>query len=402
LQLDSKQEKMLKGEFGEARQLAMQILVKVGDAMEADTLVPITSAHVLAHYSSLHEAGIEMLERFSEAGGKFAVKTTVDPASVDLENWRSFRIPERYASKQFRLQEAYSRLGGDPCWTCTQYQVCSFPRKSDVVAWAESSAVVFANSLIGCRTNRITSGLDIACAMSGLTPNYGMLLDENRIARVSFKLDIRRPSDLDYRSIGFFIGRHAGARVPALVGLPKLSTSDDLKHLGAAAATGGPVNMIHFIGRSPGSKTLRNATAGESVETIALGRSDLEEVEQELNETEERPDLVVLGVPHLSPEELNDLAARLGGRRLKRGIRMYVYTSQQAYNHVTRNGLRARIEASGARLSHSTDGEISPLRELGFKIILTNSAKMAETMMSEGGIKMRYASLRDIIEETTT
>jgi predicted aconitase len=207
MHLDSGQEKMLRGEAGEAKQLAMEILANVGDAMAADSLVPIKSGHVLAHYSSLHEAGIEMLERFAKAGGKFAVPTTVDPASIDLENWRSFGIPEDYAEKQFRLCRAYAKLGGIPCWTCVQYQVCNFPKAGETVAWAESSSVVFANSIIGCRTNKITSGLDLACALTGLTPKFGMLLDENRRARSSFKVDVGGLNDLDYRSIGFFLGK---------------------------------------------------------------------------------------------------------------------------------------------------------------------------------------------------
>ena len=161
-----------------------------------------------------------MLERFANSGGKFAVPTSVDPASIDLENWKSFGIPEEYARQQFRLCDAYAKLGGMRCWTCVQYQVCNFPKAGETVAWAESSSVVFANSLIGCRTNKITSGLDIACAVSGLTPRFGMILMRTGPAGVAFRLAQDKISDLDYRSIGFFIGKNAGSRVPALEGLP--------------------------------------------------------------------------------------------------------------------------------------------------------------------------------------
>jgi predicted aconitase len=268
MHLNSSQEKMLRGEEGEAKQLAMEILTKVGDAMSADSLVPIKSGHVLAHYSSLHEAGIEMLERFAETGGRFAVPTTVDPASIDLENWKSFGIPRDYAEKQFRLCRAYAKMGGIPCWTCVQYQVCNFPRAGEVVAWAESSSVVFANSLIGCRTNKITSGLDLACAIVGLTPRFGMLLDENRRAEISFEIDATNLSDLDYRSIGFFIGKRAGAKVPYLSGLPSEVTSDELKHLSAAAAAAGPVTMIHLPGMTPGTKSEKDASGGQLIERL--------------------------------------------------------------------------------------------------------------------------------------
>jgi predicted aconitase len=401
MHLDSGQEKMLRGEAGEAKQLAMEILANVGDAMAADSLVPIKSGHVLAHYSSLHEAGIEMLERFAKAGGKFAVPTTVDPASIDLENWRSFGIPEDYAEKQFRLCRAYAKLGGIPCWTCVQYQVCNFPKAGETVAWAESSSVVFANSIIGCRTNKITSGLDLACALTGLTPKFGMLLDENRRARSSFKVDVGGLNDLDYRSIGFFLGKTSGAKVPVLSGLPGNVTSDEVKHLGAAAAAAGPITMIHFPGITPGSSSERDASGGEKLERFDIRRSDLDSVEGELNQTSERPDLVAFGVPHLSVSELGDLAKRLAGKKLLQGIKMYVYTSTLAFDMASRSGIKEGIESSGARLTHTTDAEISPLKRLGFNVVMTNSAKLVELVASEGEVKMRYAPTDRIIQEVT-
>jgi phosphomecalonate degydratase large subunit len=401
LHLSREEEAALRGERGDAKMLAMEVMTKVGDAVGADSLVPIKSAHVLAHYSSLHEAGIEVLERFAKGGGRFAVPTTVDPASVDLENWRSFGISEEYAQKQFRLCEAYSRLGGIPCWTCVQYQVCNFPKRGETVAWAESSSVVFANSLIGCRTNKITAGLDVACAVTGLTPRFGMLLDESRTASLSFRLNLGELSDLDYRSIGFFVGKTAGSRVPALEGLPSSSTSDDLKHLGAAVAAAGPATMVHFIGLTPGSKSIDAATSGEKVETVEIERHDLGEVESELNMTEEKPDLVAFGVPHLSVNEIGRLGRLLAGRHVRDDVRLYVYTSTQAYEMAARSGLKRDIEAAGGRLTHTTDAEISPLASLGFKVVLTNSAKLAEIVSAEGEVKTRYASEAEIIREVT-
>jgi len=399
LHLTSEQEKIHSGEGGEARQLAMEILVKVGEAVGADSLVPIKSAHVLAHFSSLHEAGIELLEKFASTGGRFAVPTTVDPASIDLENWKSFGIAPDFAEKQFRLCRAFTKLGGIPCWSCVQYQVCNFPKADEIVAWAESNSVVFANSLIGCRTNKITSGLDIACAVMGLTPRFGMLLDENRRAGVAFRSTLQHPSDLDYRSLGYFIGVHSGSRVPALMGLPKNATTDELKHLGAAAAAGGPVVMIHYIGITPGSDSIRSASGGEKLETIDVGEKELRDVEEDLNQSEEEPDLVALGVPHLSINELEHLAKLLEGRKLKREIQMYLYTSSQSFDLARRSGAKREIERSGARLTHSTDAEISPLKRLGFDVVLTNSAKLAEIVSSEGEVEMRYRPIVDIIEE---
>ncbi len=400
--LDSAQDGLLRGEGGEAKQFAMEIVTKVGDAVGADSLVPIKSAHVLAQYSSLHDAGIDVLERFASSGGKFAVPTSVDPASIDLQNWKSFGIPEEYARQQFRLCDAYAKLGGMRCWTCVQYQVCNFPKQGETVAWAESSAVVFANSVIGCRSNKITAGMDVACAVLGLTPKFGMLNDENRVAGVAFKLAVDTMTDLDYRSLGFFIGRNAGSRVPALLGLPAAITSDETKHLGAGSAAAGPVTMIHMPGITPGTRSLSEATGGQSVEQIEVTKSALAEVESDLNQTSERPDLVAFGVPHLSTNELGQLAKVLEGRKLKAGIKMYAYTSSQAYDMAERTGITSTIEGAGARITQSTDAEISPLRRLGFNVVMTNSAKLAEIVSSEGEIRIRYASQRQIIEEVTS
>ncbi|HUH82634.1 MAG TPA: aconitase X catalytic domain-containing protein [Nitrososphaerales archaeon] len=401
MHLDSGQEKLLRGEGGEAKQFAMEIVTKVGDAVGADSLVPIKSAHVLAHFSSLHEAGVDVLEKFADSGGKFAVPTSVDPASIDLQNWRSFGIPEEYARQQFRLCDAYAKLGGMRCWTCVQYQVCNFPKMGETVAWAESSAVVFANSVLGCRSNKITSGMDVSCAVLGLTPNFGMLKDENRTAAVAYRVDSGELSDLDYRSVGFFVGRNSGSRVPAVLGLPSKMGSDQVKHLGAGAAAAGPVAMIHFPGVTPGSDTLSEATRGERVEEIDVSRSDLQEVESDLNQTTETPDLVAFGVPHLSAGELGELARLLEGRKLRNGVKMYAYTSAQAFDMAERTGIASAIEAAGARITHSTDAEISPLKKLGFNVVMTNSAKLAEIVSSEGEIRIRYAPQKAIIEEVT-
>ncbi len=401
MHLNSAHERLLRGEGGDARQLAMQILAKVGDAVGARSLVPIKSAHVQADYSGLHNSGIELFERFAASDGKFGVPTTVNPASIDMDSWESFGVPAEFTRKQIRLCEAYYRLGGIRCWTCVPYQVCNFPKAGETVAWAEPSSVVFANSIIGCRTNKAMAGLDLASAILGLTPKFGMLLEEERVARVAFVAPPGRFSDLDYRSLGYLIGKIAGSRVPALEGTPKNATSDDLKHLGAAAASAGPLAMIHYVGITDGSNSLEKAAEGEKIERVDVTRSDLEVVQGELNQTEETPDLVALGAPHLSVSELGSLARLLEGRKVKRGIKFCSYTSPQAHEMATRAGIRADIEAAGGTLSQGTDADVSPLKAMGFHVVLTNSALLAETLMADGTVKVRYSSLADIVGEVS-
>ncbi len=377
----------------------MEILANVGDAVGAESLVPIKSAHVQADYSGLHDSGIEFFERFAASDGKFGVPTTVNPASIDLHSWESFGVSAEFAKKQIRLCEAYYRLGGIRSWTCVPYQVCNFPKAGETVAWAEPSSVVFANSILGCRTNKAMAGLDVASAILGLTPKFGMLLDEERVAKVAFAAPPGRFSDLDYRSLGYLIGKIAASRVPALDGTPKGTTSDDLKHLGAAAASVGPIAMIHYVGVTRGSSSFEEAAGGEVIERVDVSRSDLETVEGKLNQTKETPDLVALGAPHLSVSELGSLAKLLEGRKVKRGIKLCAYTSHQAYEMATRVGIRADVEAAGGTLSRDTDADVSPLRTMGFHVVLTNSALLAETLIADGTVKARYASLHDIIGE---
>jgi predicted aconitase len=401
LYLSREQEKILSGEEGEARRDAMEILVKFGDSVGADSLVPIKSAHVLAHYSSLHDSGLEFYQKLAEKGGKFSVYTTVDPASIDFERWREFGISEEYAEKQLKLRDAFVKMGGVECWSCAQYQVCNFPAMGDTISWAESNSVVFANSLLGCRTNKVTFGLDVASAIIGLTPKYGMLLDENRKATLNFRVCFKPRNELDYRSIGYYIGKNSKGKIPALTSIPKDITSDELKHLGAAAAASGPVTMIHYIGFTPGSDTLEKATKGDMVETIDITIDDIKQVQEELNQTDERPDLVALGVPHLSINEVAYIAKFIQGRKVKRGINFFIYTSKQVKEMAERYGLKDAIESSGARITHSTDAEISPLSDLGFQVVMTNSAKLAEIVSSEGEVEIRYESLESIMDEVT-
>jgi predicted aconitase len=159
--------------------------------------------------------------------------------------------------------------------------------------------------------------------------------------------------------------------------------------------------MIHLPGITPGTSSEEDASGGESLERIVIERSDLESVEEELDQTSERPDLVVFGVPHLSIGELGWLAKLLKGKRLLQGTKMYVYTSAQSFDMAARTGIRADIESSGARLTNSTDAEISPLKSLGFNVVMTNSAKMVEIVSSEGEIRMRYSPTDKILAEVT-
>jgi hypothetical protein len=392
------QDKILKGESGEAMRLAMELVTRLGDVYEADKLVPIASSHTLAHFSSLHQAGIDLLEKFASLGGRFSVYTTVDPASVEFGRWNELGFPKAYVKKQMRLRRAYLAMGGIPSWTCTPYQSCNIPRCGQCLAWAESSAVCYVNSVIGAKTNKIPGGLDVSCAILGMTPNFGLLLPENRIGQVLFKIDKMELSDLDYSSIGYMIGKMTGDKIPAIEGLPLDAGEDQLKVLGAAANATGSVPLYHAVGITPEAPTLKQACGGEKPgEVITLTRLELTQAESELNTSDEEPDLIAIGIPHCSLKEIQETVRLLSGRRIKENIRFWIFTSKYVDKLASEMRLKRIIEDTGAKLLTTACGDNLPVSILGIRSIMTTSAKMVHALEGEYNIGARYASLEECI-----
>jgi hypothetical protein len=398
LHLTPAEEKISKGENGEAARLAMELVTRLGDIYDADRLVPVASSHTLAHLSSLKQSGIDLFERFASLGGKFSVYTTVDPASVEFGRSDEFGFPRAYVEKQMKLRTAYLAMGGIPSWTCTPYLSCSFPRCGECLAWAESSAVCYANSVIGARTNKIPAGLDVSSAILGLTPNFGLLLPENRFGQVLFEIEKRNLDNLDYSSIGYLLGKITGNRIPVIEGLPRNVSQDQLKTLGAAANASGSVPLFHAVGITPEAMTLERAFGNETPhEIVTLTERELTQAESELNSSVEEPDLIAIGVPHCSLMEIQEIAQLLSGRKVRENIRFWIFTSKYVGKLASEMGLLHRIENAGARLLTTTCGDNLPVGILGIKTILTTSAKMVNALEGEHKVGMRYGSLGECI-----
>ncbi len=396
--LNRMQEKIFDGEQGTASALAMNLIVKLGKAYDAKRLVPIASAHVLAHFSSLHLAGTEMLEKFVSLDGRYVVPTTVDPASVDLDRWRELGWSADYAKKQFRLCRAYAKLGGIPNWSCVPYQFCNFPRCGESLAWSESSAVCFANSIIGAKTNRMAAGLDTACALVGLTPEFGLLLPENRIGTFAIELQKKNPTPLDLQTLGLIIGKTVGIKIPVVSGVPPSTNVDDLKRLGAAAATSGSTAMMHLLGITPEGRTKEEAFGDQRPEDkMTVGDTELARMEEQLDTSNARPDMVAIGGPHCSLNELVQIGQLLTGKQLKRDVSFWIFTAKHFANLAENMGLKRLIEKTGAKILSSTCGEIIPIDRLGFSEIATNSAKFAHSIPSEHKVGIRYCALEECV-----
>ncbi|MFP4169880.1 MAG: aconitase X catalytic domain-containing protein [Methanomassiliicoccales archaeon] len=315
------EEEALEGERGPGRRKAMELLLALGKIYDADRLIPIESAHLSGvSYKTIGEGGLAFLTDMAE-DANVTVKTTLNPAGMDLERWREMGVGEEFASKQRAIVESYARMGVDTCCTCTPYLHCNVPAKGDTIAWAESNALSYANSVLGARTNREGGPGALAAAIMGRTPSYGLHLDENRVPSAVVEVDI--DDDITSHSmIGHAVGKMLGGGIPYFRGIHP--STDSLKTLAGAMAASGAVPMFHIEGVTP--EASRQELDG--LERIQLGRVEVEEAMESLT-TGSEPDLIALGCPHLSIQEVRSLASFLEGRRKRTDTEIWFCTSRQ-------------------------------------------------------------------------
>lgn len=394
------EQRMLAGKEGEAKRLAMEVLVKLADSLGAESFVPVVSVQAMAHFGSLHQAGLDWYEKLAAAGGCCCVPTTQDPASISFQHWQELGLDADYVQSQLKLKDAALRLGEYHSWSCTPYFQGSLPRFGQNVAWAESSAVSFANSVLGARTNRTGAGVAVCAALTGRMPKYGLYMEENRRATVKITVEATL-SDLDYNTLGILVGKLAGTDIPAIYGIPESATNDNLKYLGAAAASSGSVALYHAVGVTP--EAFRNDPFdGKAPQREALiTRRDLDEAAQKLTTAKAGAvDLVVVGCPHYSMEEMVLVAKLLKGKKLKPGKKFWIYTTQENENMLERMGLRQHILASGARILAQNCLVISPLPG-HYGTLMTDSGKFASYLPSEHRVELRFGSMADCVQSVT-
>lgn len=401
MRLNDEEKRMLSGQEGEAKKLAMEILTQVGDSMDADSFVEIASVQAMAHFGSLHIAGRDWLEKLACLGGKCCVPTTQDPASIPFSHWKEMGYDEEYAKNQYRLAEAIMKLGEMPKWSCTPYYQGSVPRLGQNIAWAESSAVSFANSVLGARTNRTPAGIAICAALTGRMPRYGLYLTENRRAQIKITVEAGELTPLDYNTIGIITGKLAGAKIPAIYGLPQSATNDDLKYLGASAASSGSVALYHADGITP-EAILTDVFAGKAPEEeMVITRKDIDDAAEKMTSTGAgEPQLAVVGCPHYSSEEVIRLARMIEGKKVADGKAFWVFTTAETESLMERMGLKAVLEEAGVRIMAQTCLVISPLVG-GYENLITDSGKFASYLPSEHSIRIRYASAEECVKAVT-
>ncbi len=382
--LSREEEGIYQGERGETLRRMMEILVALGDIYGAERLVPVRSVQIAGvSYKNIGEAGLEWI---SDLEGQVVVPSILNPAGMDLRRWKEMGVSGEFAQKQQETIEAYRKLGVTIDCTCTPYQIYKgLASEGDHLAWSESSAVSYANSVIGARTNREGGPSALAAALVGKTALYGYHLDENRVPTllVQVEADLRVS---DYGALGFLVGRIVKDGVPffRLKGLRH--SRDELKALGAAMAASGSVALYYVENVTP-------APPGhwQPEETIRLGRKEIDEVYAKYPGG--GADAVALGCPHCSGQELEKIAGLLQGQKVQKEL--WVCTARKIAEAHPR--LVATIEESGARVFCDTCMVVSPATER-FSRMMTSSGKALAYLPGLAKVGAGLGSLEECID----
>ena len=402
LELSEHDGAMLGGEFGAGVALAMRIVTRTANVMDAQRLIDVSSAHIdgcLYH----GQASLDFVERCIAGGARVAIPTTLNVGSLDLIHPELYHGDTQTGLAAKRLMDAHLELGCEASFTCAPYQLKHRPKLGEQIAWAESNAIVFANSVLGARTSRYGDFLDLSAAITGRAPYAGLHVTENRAAQIVFEapqLTAIRGRDIYFAALGLLVGRVAGNLVPAIVGLPQDSSEDELKALGAAAAASGAVALFHAVGVTPEAPTLIAALQGaQPLRTVRVSFDDLLAVRRSLNSANAGDALVAvsLGTPHFSIAEFEQLAQHLAENDQALQCDFYVNTSRFTLWQLEESGLASRLAARGVQIVVDTCTYITPVMKQLSGLVMTNSGKWAHYAPANIGVTVAYGSMRECV-----
>lgn len=392
MHLTKEEEKILSGKKGEVMERMFRLLVRLGEIYNADKMIPVGSVQVAGvSYKSIGDPGTEFLEDLASNGAKVKVLTYLNPAGMDLENWEDLGFPKDFAKNQLRIMDAFRQMGIVVTSTCTPYLAGNLPRFREHIAWSESSAVSFSNSVIGARTNREGGPSALAAAICGVTPNYGLHLWENRQPAVRVKVDADIVYNSDYGALGWYVGKQVKNKIPYFTGIKDANT-DQLKALGAAMAASGAVALYHVEGLTPEADLVEK----KGLETVNVGKNDIKETYNKLN-TGKKPDIVIFGCPHASLREIAALADRLEGKRLKKPV--WICTSRMIKEAAGRMGYNEIIAKAGGSIVADTCMVVSPIEEMGYKTTGVDSGKAANYLPGFCKQDVCFANIDDLVED---
>jgi len=400
--LTSDEQAMLDGGDGSGTALAMRIVVRLAQAMDATELRPISGAHIdscLYHGTS----GLDFVHRLVDGDAHVRVATTLNVSSLDLLHPELYAGDPAEAAAARELMDGYVSLGCEPTWTCAPYQRQNRPGQGDDVAWAESNAIVFANSVLGARTHRYGDFIDIAAAVTGRVPNAGLHINTNRNATVVVDVSALPAAllraDVFYPCLGFVIGRRFPGQIPAIVGLAGSTTEDNLKALGAAAASSGDLAMFHAVGLTPEAPSLFDAFQGAVPSAaIKITAADIRGARDELSSTADRPLATVsLGTPHYSLAEIGRLHELLAGLVIASTVAFYVSTARETLHEAMLHGWVSPLRNAGVIFVTDTCTYITPIVRDTTGLGMTDSAKWAYYAPGNIGVEAVFGSVSECV-----
>jgi len=402
---------MLNGHLGEATRFAMSVVVRMADVLEAPDLISVEQAHIDA-CALMSQSNLKFVSRLAEHGGRVRVPTTLNMVSLDLDHWEELGVPETFAEQATRIAEAYLQLGCIPTWTCAPYQGYLTPRFGQQIAWGESNAVVYANSVLGARTNRYADFMDICAAITGRVPNTGLHRAENRrgelVVRLPETSNVSWETPAAWAALGHLIGELVGGQVPVIEGLPHPATCEQLKALGAAVASSGAVAMYHAVGITPEAPDLETALHwARTAEELVLTREMLQSAWDRMSSAAEgeKLDVVILGCPHFSYAEFAGLAAEIRAIRPQRvhsDVQLLVLTNSTSLALASRGNLLEEVREFGATIALDTCPFHSPIVVDRARVVMTNSGKCAYYAPAELGASISFGTLHDCVHSATT
>ncbi|MFP4116024.1 MAG: aconitase X [Candidatus Aenigmatarchaeota archaeon] len=388
MHLTEEEEKMLESDNPAVRK-AMKLLVKLGDIYGAEEMVEVSSAQASGvSYKSIGDPGMKFLEEFADEGAEVSVPTFANPAGMDLDNWSNMNISEKFAEKQKRIIDAMKQMGINITTSCTPYLWSNLPRRNEHIAWAESSAVSFANSVIGARTNREGGPSALAAAITGRTPKHGLHLEENREPTHVVEVDADMEEISDFGALGSWVGERVEDGKPYFFGIGSAGT-DQLKSLGAAMAASGAV-ALYFV-----EDITVDPMDVSGLERLEFTGNEMEKEYESLSKSRE-PELVVFGCPHCSISEIEEIAKGLEGEELKKDL--WVLTSKAVKAWADRMGYTQTIEEAGGQVLSDTCNVVCPIEDMKYERTGTNSGKAANYLPGFCEQDVTFASKDELLD----
>jgi predicted aconitase len=396
MKLTPEEQAMLDDAQGRATQKAMEILTALGKIYGAAQLIPVTSVQISGvSYANLGEAGLQWLSEMAEGDGRAQVLTTLNPAGMDIENWQALGISAEFAENQQRVLDAFARMGVVTTASCTPYLIGNLPRFGEHIAWAESSAVCYANSVLGARTNREGGPSALAASLTGRTPEYGYHLDENRQPTFTVMVEAGMDENSDFGALGKCLGDRLDelgmGKVPYIRGIEAASL-ENLKSFCASVATYGGVALFHMEKITPEAARLTPPR-----EEIHVSQEEIRQARESMvDAASDEVDFVSLGCPHLSIKEIARIAELLAGKKVTKEF--WITTARPTKQIADMMGYTAVIEAAGAKFAADTCCVVAPIKGR-FKALATDSAKACYYAYSKNKFKTRLLPFDEVIEE---